>query len=130
MKYKGIAESMRIVNRCLDGGYVNFGVFALYGDRALDSAFDTVFQLALSIQPAELAVSKHMARVFHAAVFTCQALVVLCFMYWWTCLIAAAASCLIIGHIPTHTHSPALSLSSLSLSLSACSPSRSFPSSS
>lgn len=33
----------------LAGNYVNFGVFELYGDRALSDALDTVLKLIISI---------------------------------------------------------------------------------
>ena len=64
VKYKGIAICTAILARCLDGGYVNFGVFALYGDPALDVAMDIVFKLLLSVPVEEvsvrfLTVSKH-----------------------------------------------------------------------
>lgn len=51
-KYKGIAICTAILARCLDGGYVNFGVFSLYGDPALEVAMDMAFKLLLSV-PAE-----------------------------------------------------------------------------
>ena len=38
---------------CPGGGYVNFGVFALYGDKALDSALETVLQLALHVRATQ-----------------------------------------------------------------------------
>ena len=34
-KYKGIWLCLAILTRALSGNYVNFGVFDLYGDRAL-----------------------------------------------------------------------------------------------
>ena len=33
----------------LNGNYVNFGVFELYGDKALESALDVALSLALSV---------------------------------------------------------------------------------
>ena len=48
-----------MLNRCLDGGYVNFGVFSLYNDRALDAALDTSLKLVLPIPLSEVMVSVH-----------------------------------------------------------------------
>ena len=36
------------------GNYVNFGVFELYGDRALDDALDIALKMILSIPAADL----------------------------------------------------------------------------
>lgn len=47
-RYKGVAITISILVRALDGGYFNTGVFALYGDPCLDAAMDVVFQLVLS----------------------------------------------------------------------------------
>lgn len=59
VKYKGIAICTSILARCLDGGYVNFGVFALYGDPALDVAMDIAFKLLLSVPAEEVKVRFH-----------------------------------------------------------------------
>jgi len=53
-KYKGVAASLATLTRALGGGYVNFGVFGLYGDSALTDALDVVLQLSLSIPLTEL----------------------------------------------------------------------------
>mmetsp|Transcript_32224 Transcript_32224/g.76547 ORF Transcript_32224/g.76547 Transcript_32224/m.76547 type:complete len:1079 (+) Transcript_32224:189-3425(+) len=53
-KYKGVSICLTILSRALAGGYVNFGVFALYGDSALSAALDVVLQLSLSIPIEEL----------------------------------------------------------------------------
>ena len=55
-KFKGVTELIRVANRALDGGYVNFGIFALYGDRALQDLIDAVLNLTLVSQPSELLV--------------------------------------------------------------------------
>jgi hypothetical protein len=47
--YKGASLCMSVLTTALSGGYVNFGVFALYGDKALDNALETVLKLALSV---------------------------------------------------------------------------------
>ena len=38
----------------LSGNYVNFGVFELYGDRALADAFDVALKMILSIPLADV----------------------------------------------------------------------------
>lgn len=38
----------------LAGNYVNFGVFELYGDRALADALDIALKMALSVPLADL----------------------------------------------------------------------------
>ncbi|KAG0447142.1 hypothetical protein HPP92_028453 [Vanilla planifolia] len=48
-KYKGIWISLTILSRALSGNYVNFGVFELYGDRALAEALDIALKMTLSI---------------------------------------------------------------------------------
>lgn len=48
-KYKGIWICMMILARALNGSYVNFGVFELYGDPALNSALDATLRMALAI---------------------------------------------------------------------------------
>jgi exportin-7 len=53
-KYKGVSICLTILSRALSGGYVNFGVFSLYGDTALSAALDVVLQLSLSIPIQEL----------------------------------------------------------------------------
>mmetsp|Transcript_32988 Transcript_32988/g.77770 ORF Transcript_32988/g.77770 Transcript_32988/m.77770 type:complete len:1072 (+) Transcript_32988:97-3312(+) len=53
-KYKGISICLTLLSRALSGGYVNFGVFSLYGDAALWSALDCMLQLSLCIPVQEL----------------------------------------------------------------------------
>lgn len=48
-KYKGIMLVMDTLNKALSGNYVNFGVFTLYNDTALQNALDVSLQLCLSI---------------------------------------------------------------------------------
>ncbi|XP_047334850.1 exportin-7-A-like isoform X2 [Impatiens glandulifera] len=48
-KYKGISIVLSIMSRALAGNYVNFGVFELYGDRALSDALDIIIRMILSI---------------------------------------------------------------------------------
>ncbi|KAG8480658.1 hypothetical protein CXB51_025204 [Gossypium anomalum] len=53
-KYKGIWISLTILARGLAGNYVNFGVFELYGDRALSDALDIALKMTLSIPLADI----------------------------------------------------------------------------
>ncbi|XP_050938105.1 uncharacterized protein LOC103488430 isoform X7 [Cucumis melo] len=53
-KYKGIWISLTILTRALAGNYVNFGVFELYGDRALSDALDIALKMTLSIPLADI----------------------------------------------------------------------------
>ncbi|KAK7837537.1 exportin-7-a [Quercus suber] len=53
-KYKGIWISLTIISRALAGNYVNFGVFELYGDRALSDALDVALKMTLSIPLADI----------------------------------------------------------------------------
>lgn len=55
-KYKGIAVCFNILNRSLSGRYINFGVFGLYNDKALELSLDTFFKLMLSIPMEDLMV--------------------------------------------------------------------------
>ena len=45
-----------MLTRCFGGRYVNFGVFELYGDKALEVALSTMFELILSIPFEDLMV--------------------------------------------------------------------------
>lgn len=49
LKYKGMSACFNILARCLGGKYINFGVFWLYGDKAINEAFSMMFQLILDI---------------------------------------------------------------------------------
>jgi exportin-7 len=48
-KYKGIRLLLNTLSYALSGNYVNFGVFELYGDKALQNSFDVSLQLCLNI---------------------------------------------------------------------------------
>eukprot|EP00497_Spongosphaera_streptacantha_P000813 TRINITY_DN1549_c0_g1_i1.p1 TRINITY_DN1549_c0_g1~~TRINITY_DN1549_c0_g1_i1.p1 ORF type:complete len:144 (-),score=30.04 TRINITY_DN1549_c0_g1_i1:24-455(-) len=56
---------MKILASSLNGGYVNFGVFKLYNDRALSIAISTVLRLVLSIKLEVLLSYKKIARVYY-----------------------------------------------------------------
>ena len=49
-KFKGISLCMTMLTRALSGNYVNFGVFALYGDRALADCLEVMIQMCLRVQ--------------------------------------------------------------------------------
>lgn len=53
-KYKGISLCLLLFTRALAGNYVNFGVFALYGDRALSDCLEVTIQLCLSIPVVDI----------------------------------------------------------------------------
>lgn len=56
MKLKGISICFNILKWSLSGGYVNFGVFQLYNDRALNDALEMFIKLLLSFQQSDLIV--------------------------------------------------------------------------
>lgn len=56
LKYKGIKLCLVILKRALSGQYVNFGVFKLYGDKALDSAIAVALKMTMSIPLPDLVV--------------------------------------------------------------------------
>ena len=53
-KHKGISLCMLLLTRALSGNYVNFGVFALYGDRALSDCLQVTINLCLCISLEEI----------------------------------------------------------------------------
>ena len=54
MKLKGISICFSMLKAALSGSYVNFGVFRLYGDDALDNALNIYVKLLLSIPQSDL----------------------------------------------------------------------------
>ncbi|XP_075733284.1 ran-binding protein 16 isoform X7 [Rhipicephalus microplus] len=54
LKLKGIAICFSMLKSALCGGYVNLGVFSLYGDSALDDALGIFVKLLLSIPQPDL----------------------------------------------------------------------------
>lgn len=57
MKLKGVSICFSMLKSALCGGYVNFGVFRLYCDSALDDALNIFIKLLLSISRTDLLVS-------------------------------------------------------------------------
>ncbi|KAI8064521.1 armadillo-type protein [Gongronella butleri] len=54
-KYKGVAMLFNILARTISGRYVNFGVFWLYQDKAIDNAFSIILRLMMAIPLQDLA---------------------------------------------------------------------------
>ena len=48
-RYKGISICFGILTKSFAGRYVNFGVFELYGDKALEIALNTSFEMMLCV---------------------------------------------------------------------------------
>ncbi|KAF1877740.1 hypothetical protein Lal_00038049 [Lupinus albus] len=65
-KYKGISICLIILSRALSGNYVNFGVFELYGDRALVDALDITTKMILSIPMADILAFRKVAAAYFA----------------------------------------------------------------
>lgn len=63
LKLKGISICFSVLKAALSGSYVNFGVFRLYGDEALDNALQTFVKLLLSVPHSDLLVMLH-SRIF------------------------------------------------------------------
>ncbi|XP_010558032.1 PREDICTED: exportin-7-like isoform X2 [Tarenaya hassleriana] len=63
-KYKGIWISLTILSRALNGGYCNFGVFELYGDRALADALDISLKMILSIPLADILAYRKLTKAY------------------------------------------------------------------
>uniref|UniRef100_A0A2P2M004 Exportin-7 isoform X1 n=3 Tax=Rhizophora mucronata TaxID=61149 RepID=A0A2P2M004_RHIMU len=63
-KYKGIWICLTILSRALAGNYVNFGVFELYGDRALSDALDIALKMTLSIPLSDKLAYRKLTRAY------------------------------------------------------------------
>lgn len=59
LKLKGISICFSMLKAALCGNYVNFGVFRLYGDQALDNVLNTFIKLLLSIPQSDLLVNRN-----------------------------------------------------------------------
>jgi len=53
-KYKGILLLLGAMTNALSGGYVNFGIFGLYNDQALQNALDVSLQMCLQVPLADI----------------------------------------------------------------------------
>ncbi|KAK7344913.1 hypothetical protein VNO77_15144 [Canavalia gladiata] len=65
-KYKGISICLTILTRALSGNFVNFGIFELYGDRALVDALDITIKMILSIPLADIFAFRKVAAAYFA----------------------------------------------------------------
>ncbi|KAK4268092.1 hypothetical protein QN277_024795 [Acacia crassicarpa] len=65
-KFKGIWICLTILSRALSGNYVNFGVFELYGDRALSDALDAALRMTLSISLSDILAYRKLTRAYFA----------------------------------------------------------------
>eukprot|EP00892_Ulva_mutabilis_P000722 jgi/Ulvmu1/10650/UM066_0031.1 len=63
-RYKGISLCLAMLSRALNGSYVNFGVFELYNDAALQNALDAAMKMALSIHPEEVLLYAKLAKSY------------------------------------------------------------------
>ncbi|XP_024018068.1 exportin-7 isoform X3 [Morus notabilis] len=63
---EGIWISLTTLTRALAGNYVNFGVFELYGDRALADALDIALKMILSIPLADVLAFRKLTRAYFA----------------------------------------------------------------
>uniref|UniRef100_A0A1D1Y733 Exportin-7 n=1 Tax=Anthurium amnicola TaxID=1678845 RepID=A0A1D1Y733_9ARAE len=63
-RYKGIWISLTVLSKALAGNYVNFGVFELYGDRALADALDIALKMVLSIPLADILAFRKLMRAY------------------------------------------------------------------
>ncbi|CAJ1967772.1 unnamed protein product [Sphenostylis stenocarpa] len=65
-KYKGISICLLILTRAMSGSFVNFGIFELYGDRALVDALDITVKMILSIPLADIFAFRKVAAAYFA----------------------------------------------------------------
>ncbi|MFS7905420.1 hypothetical protein Hanom_Chr01g00047461 [Helianthus anomalus] len=65
-KYKGIWIALTVLSRALAGNYVNFGVFELYGDRALADALDIALKMTLSVPLADILANRKLTKAYYA----------------------------------------------------------------
>ncbi|XP_027367978.1 exportin-7-A-like isoform X1 [Abrus precatorius] len=65
-KYKGMSICLVILTRALSGNFVNFGIFELYGDRALVDALDITIKMILSIPLADIFAFRKVAAAYFA----------------------------------------------------------------
>jgi exportin-7 len=63
-KYKGISLALSMLSRALNGSYVNFGVFELYKDPALQASLDAALQLALSIPREDVVLYSKVGKAY------------------------------------------------------------------
>jgi exportin-7 len=64
-KYKGIRLMFNVLTCALQGNYVNFGVFNLYGDISLQNALDVSLQLCLEIPLVHVLTYMKLSKAFY-----------------------------------------------------------------
>jgi exportin-7 len=69
-RYKGAGVALQALARALGGGYVNFGVFELYGDPALRDALDIALRVAVAVPLPDLLAYRKLAKSYYALVET------------------------------------------------------------
>jgi exportin-7 len=65
-KYKGIRLMLNTLTCALSGNYVNFGVFNLYQDKALQNALDVSLQVCLQIPLADVLAYVKLSKAYYA----------------------------------------------------------------
>lgn len=65
-KYKGIRLMLNTLTMALSGNYVNFGVFNLYNDEALQVALDVSLQVCLKIPFADVMTYLKLSKAYYA----------------------------------------------------------------
>ncbi|KAG0183544.1 hypothetical protein DFQ29_002599 [Apophysomyces sp. BC1021] len=63
-KYKGISLCFTILARCFGGNFINFGVFWLYQDKAIDDALNMMIRLMLNIPIQDLMSFPKLTKAF------------------------------------------------------------------
>jgi len=63
-KYKGIRLMLNTLSNALSGNYVNFGVFSLYNDQALQNALDVSLQMCLQIPLTDVLAYVKLSRAY------------------------------------------------------------------
>jgi exportin-7 len=69
-RYKGLYIALQTLHRALGGNYVNFGVFALYGDPALDNALGAALELSMTVAMPDVIGHPKLAREYYSLVET------------------------------------------------------------
>jgi exportin-7 len=64
-KYKGIRLMLNVLTMALSGNYVNFGVFSLYEDPALQNVLDVSLRLCLQIPLADVLAYVKLSKAFY-----------------------------------------------------------------
>ena len=65
-KYKGIRLMLNVLTCALSGNYVNFGVFTLYNDKALQNALDVALQTCLQIPVSDVLTFIKLSKAYYS----------------------------------------------------------------